>query len=199
MALSAKYTDAYVAQRVIELQDIQTAKRLQSAFELLRYSAKLELLSHGVFACTTICMRPRRGTWAILVRRESLNFRIFKPRNDSNLLLSRSQQNVRFYGQELPRDIPLSVSLLRYSAKLELLSHGVFACTTICMSDTLKGMSLGTELARFAIVNDETSGKTYIVLSIHLLCQIGAVEPWSVCMYDDLHETATGNLGNSCP
>ncbi|KAJ5382955.1 hypothetical protein N7517_000866 [Penicillium concentricum] len=110
MALSAKYTDAYVAQRVIELQDVQTAKRVQAAFE--RVSAESAILR------TRIVQVPRRGLMQIVVR--------------------------------------TSTPWLHSSNLTEYLS-----------SDTFKGMSLGTELARFAIVDDETTRKTSIVLSIH--------------------------------
>ncbi|CAI7588210.1 unnamed protein product [Penicillium glandicola] len=110
MALSAKYTDAYVAQRVIELQDVQTAKRLQSAFE--RVSTESAILR------TRIVQVPRRGLMQIVIRTNTPWI------NSPNL-------------------------------------------TEYLSSDTLKGMSLGTELARFAIVNDETTRKISIVLSIH--------------------------------
>ncbi|KAJ5862889.1 hypothetical protein N7455_006957 [Penicillium solitum] len=110
MALSAKYTDAYVAQRVIELQDIQTAQRLQSAFE--RVSTESAILR------TRIVQVPRRGLMQLVVR--------------------------------------ANTPWLTSSNLTEYLSI-----------DTLKGMSLGTELARFAIVNDETTSRISIVLSIH--------------------------------
>ncbi|KXG46753.1 AMP-dependent synthetase/ligase [Penicillium griseofulvum] len=110
MALSAKYTDAYVAQRVIELQDIQTAKRLQSAFE--------SVSTDSAILRTRIVQVPRRGLMQIVVRTGTPWF------NSSNL-------------------------------------------TEYLSSDTLKGMSLGTELARFAIVDDEKTSKISIVLSIH--------------------------------
>ncbi|KAJ5436641.1 AMP-dependent synthetase/ligase [Penicillium cf. griseofulvum] len=110
MALSAKYTDAYVAQRVIELQDIQTAKRLQSAFEFV--SADSAILR------TRIVQVPRRGLMQIVVQTNTPWC------NSSNL-------------------------------------------TEYLSSDTLKGMSLGTELAHFAIVDDEITRKVSIVLSIH--------------------------------
>ncbi|KOS42736.1 hypothetical protein ACN38_g6384 [Penicillium nordicum] len=110
MALSAKYTDAYVAQRVIELQDIQTAQRLRSAFE--RVSTESAILR------TRIVQVPRRGLMQLVV-----------------------QANTPW---------------LTSSNLTEYLSI-----------DTVKGMSLGTELARFAIVNDETTSRISIVLSIH--------------------------------
>ncbi|KAJ5799470.1 uncharacterized protein N7518_001538 [Penicillium psychrosexuale] len=110
MALSAKYTDAYVAQRVIELQDVQTATRLQSAFESVSVDSAI--------LRTRIVQVPRRGLMQTVVR--------------------------------------TNTPWLSSSNLAEYLS-----------SDTLKGMSLGTELARFAIVDDEATGKIYIVLSIH--------------------------------
>ncbi|KAJ5827283.1 AMP-dependent synthetase/ligase [Penicillium robsamsonii] len=110
MALSAKYTDAYVAQRVIELQDVQTARRLQAALE--RVSAESAILR------TRIVQVPRRGLMQVVVQ--------------TNTPWLHSSNLTEYLG-----------------------------------TDTLKGMSLGTDLARFAIVDDETTSKTSIVLSIH--------------------------------
>ncbi|KAJ5494345.1 hypothetical protein N7463_010432 [Penicillium fimorum] len=110
MALSAKYTDAYVAQRVIEFQDVQTARRLQAAFECV--SAESAILR------TRIVQVPRRGLMQIVVQ--------------NNTPWLHSSNLTEYLG-----------------------------------SDTLMEMSLGTELARFAIVEDETASKTFIVLSIH--------------------------------
>jgi amino acid adenylation domain-containing protein len=110
MALSAKYMDAYVAQRVIELPDVQSANRLRSAFESV--SAQSAILR------TRIVQVPRRGLMQIVVRNNTPWFE--------------------------------STDLEEYLS-----------------SDTLKGMSLGTELARFAIVNDATIGRIHVVISIH--------------------------------
>lgn len=110
MALSAKYADAYVAQRVIELPDARVAEQLRSAFETV--SADSGILR------TRIVQVPRRGLMQTVVRASS-------PWIESS-------------------------NLSKYLSQ-----------------DTLKGMSLGTELARFAIVNDETTNKSSIVLSIH--------------------------------
>jgi aryl carrier-like protein len=110
MALSAKYADAYVAQRVIELPDARVAEQLRSAFETV--SADSGILR------TRIVQVPRRGLMQTVVRASSPWIK--------------------------------SSNLSKYLSQ-----------------DTLKGMSLGTELARFAIVNDETTNKSSIVLSIH--------------------------------
>jgi amino acid adenylation domain-containing protein len=110
MALSAKYMDAYVAQRVIELPDARSANRLRSAFEYVS--------SQSAILRTRIVQVPRRGLVQVVVRTNTPWFE--------------------------------STNLEKYLS-----------------SDTLRGMSLGTDLARFAIVNDETTGKSHIVLSIH--------------------------------
>jgi amino acid adenylation domain-containing protein len=110
MALSAKYTDAYVAQRVIELPDIQTAERLKLAFQ--RVSAESAVLR------TRIVQVPRRGLMQVVLQ--------------------------------------INTPWLQSSNLAEYL-----------ISDTLKGMSLGTELARFTIVEDNATDKCHIVLSIH--------------------------------
>ncbi|KAJ5985289.1 hypothetical protein N7522_012485 [Penicillium canescens] len=110
MALSAKYADAYVAQRVIELPDASVAEQLRSAFESV--SADSAILR------TRIVQVPRRGLVQTLVRTSS-------PWIESS-------------------------NLSKYLSQ-----------------DTLRGMGLGTELARFAIVKDETTNKSSIVLSIH--------------------------------
>ncbi|KAJ5767063.1 uncharacterized protein N7511_004679 [Penicillium nucicola] len=110
MALSAKYSDAYVAQRVIELPDASAAEQLRSAFEGV--SADSGILR------TRIVQVPRRGLMQTVVRTSS-------PWTESSNLAEYLNQ------------------------------------------DTLKGMGLGTELARFAIVKDDTTNKSSIVLSIH--------------------------------
>ncbi|KAJ5517003.1 hypothetical protein N7527_008563 [Penicillium freii] len=138
MALSAKYTDAYVAQRVIELQDIQTAQRLQSAFE--RVSAESAILR------TRIVQVPRRGLMQLVVR--------------------------------------ANTPWLTSSNLTEYLSI-----------DTLKGMSLGTELARFAIVNDETTGRISIILSIHHALYDG----WSMPLIVDRVNRAYRGESIGCP
>ncbi|KAJ5301900.1 hypothetical protein N7508_006763 [Penicillium antarcticum] len=110
MALSAKYADAYVAQRVIELPNAGVAEQLRSAFESV--SADSGILR------TRIVQVPRRGLMQLLMRTSS-------PWLESS-------------------------NLSKYLSQ-----------------DTLRGMGLGTELARFAIVKDETTNKNSIVLSIH--------------------------------
>ncbi|CAG8362630.1 unnamed protein product [Penicillium salamii] len=110
MALSAKFMDAYVAQRVIDLPDAESAIKLRTAFEIV--SAQSAILR------TRIVQVPRRGLMQIVVRK---NVPWLESSNLENYL----------------RD------------------------------DTLKGMSLGTELCRFGIVNDDATGKSHIVLSIH--------------------------------
>ncbi|CAG8214869.1 unnamed protein product [Penicillium olsonii] len=110
MALSAKFMDAYIAQRVIELPDASSANQLRTAFEIV--SAQSAILR------TRIVQVPRRGLMQVVVRH--------------NVQWSRSS-NLDDYLRD----------------------------------DTLKGMSLGTELCRFGIVSDQATGKCHIVLSIH--------------------------------
>ncbi|KAJ5561980.1 hypothetical protein N7535_003557 [Penicillium sp. DV-2018c] len=110
MALSAKYRDAYIAQRVIGLPDIQTAERLKSAFQ--RVSAESAILR------TRIIQVPCRGLMQVVLR--------------------------------------TNTPWLQSSNLAEYL-----------ISDTVKGMSLGTELARFCTVEDESTDRCHIVLSIH--------------------------------
>lgn len=138
MALSAKYTDAYVAQRVIELPDTETAEKLQSAFEHI--SAQSAILR------TRIAQVPRRGLMQVVL-----------------------QTNTPW---------------LKSSNLTEYLS-----------SDTLKGMSLGTELARFAIVNDEATNKSHIVLSIHHALYDG----WSMPLIVDRVNHAYHGESIGCP
>ncbi|KAJ5366479.1 hypothetical protein N7541_000420 [Penicillium brevicompactum] len=110
MALSAKFMDAYVAQRVIELPHAQSANKLRSAFETV--SAQSAILR------TRIVQVPRRGLMQVVVRK-----------SDPWLEASNLENYLR--------------------------------------DDTLKGMSLGTDLSRFAIINDEATGKSHVVLTIH--------------------------------
>ncbi|KAJ5348713.1 uncharacterized protein N7506_001966 [Penicillium brevicompactum] len=110
MALSAKFMDAYVAQRVIELPHAQSANKLRSAFETV--SAQSEILR------TRIVQVPRRGLMQVVVRK-----------SDPWLEASTLENYLR--------------------------------------DDTLKGMSLGTDLSRFATINDEATGKSHVVLTIH--------------------------------
>lgn len=110
MALSAKFMDAYVAQRVIELPNAASANKLRSAFETVS--------SQSAILRTRIVQVPRRGLMQVVVRQ-------------SDPWLE--------------------------SSSLENYLH----------EDTLKGMSLGTDLSRFTVVKGEATGKCHIVLTIH--------------------------------
>ncbi|ODH51880.1 hypothetical protein GX48_01889 [Paracoccidioides brasiliensis] len=60
MALSAKISEAYVAQRVVELKDIQTAERLQRAFETA--------VADSAILRTRIVQVPGHGLMQVVVR-----------------------------------------------------------------------------------------------------------------------------------
>ncbi|EEP76497.1 hypothetical protein UREG_01346 [Uncinocarpus reesii 1704] len=110
MALSAKVSEAYVAQRVVELPSLDIATKLKAAFDT------------SIVECpilrTRIVQVPRRGLMQVLIKEDI-------PWNSSH-------------------------SLERYLQR-----------------DREAPMGLGTALARFALVDDQKTGKTHVVLTIH--------------------------------
>lgn len=110
MALSAKVKEAYVAQRVVELPDSETAERFIKAFAQASHESPI--------LRTRIVQVPGRGLFQAVVR-EDLDCR---------------------HGVDVP-------------AYLE--------------SDREEAMTLGQPLVRFAIINDQSSGKISFVLTMH--------------------------------
>ncbi|KAL4891454.1 hypothetical protein BDV59DRAFT_203622 [Aspergillus ambiguus] len=110
MALSAKVADAYTAQRVVELQDFETTKKLRAAFETVTKDCAI--------LRTRIVQVPRRGLMQVVLNSGA-------PWVECD-------------------------NLAEYLER-----------------DTGNPMGLGTDLARFASVQDKATGKHHIVLSIH--------------------------------
>lgn len=110
MALSAKVKDAYMAQRVVELEDLETAKRLMSAFQ--------EAADASPILRTRIVQIRNRGLMQVVLKQTR-----------------------------------------EWTSELDLESY--------LTKDREDSMGLGTPLCRFAIVEEEDSGKIYMVLTIH--------------------------------
>ncbi|KAL5356154.1 hypothetical protein BJX96DRAFT_171343 [Aspergillus floccosus] len=110
MALSAKVADAYTAQRVVELPDLETTRKLRSAFETVTKDCSI--------LRTRIVQVPRRGLVQVVLKTNTP----WMESHDLNEYLAKDTENV---------------------------------------------MGLGTDLAHFASIHDQTTGKYHIVLSIH--------------------------------
>ncbi|KMU92088.1 nonribosomal peptide synthetase 6 [Coccidioides immitis H538.4] len=110
MALSAKISEAYVAQRVVELSDWDTAVKLKAAFDTT--------IADCPILRTRIVQIPRHGLMQVIIK-ENITWH--------------SSNSLEQYLQE-DRETP---------------------------------MGLGTALSRFALIEDQTTCKVHIVLTIH--------------------------------
>ncbi|TPX25759.1 Non-ribosomal peptide synthetase nps1 [Coccidioides immitis] len=110
MALSAKISEAYVAQRVVELSDWDTAVKLKAAFDTT--------IADCPILRTRIVQVPRHGLMQVIIK-ENITWH--------------SSNSLEQYLQE-DRETP---------------------------------MGLGTALSRFALIEDQTTCKVHIVLTIH--------------------------------
>lgn len=110
MALSAKVSEAYVAQRVVELPDFDTATKLRTAFDTAFVDCPI--------LRTRIVQVPRRG-------------------------------------------------LMQVVTNERILWHSSNSLDEYLRQDRKNPMGLGAALSRFALIRDQGTGKTHIVLTIH--------------------------------